>query len=77
MKPVLIDRIQDGEGNTVINNENRKCVDCNKSSFTGKEFPKIADNYQQVFSSQTAYQLTTILQGVVERGTGKKLKKLG
>ena len=77
IKPVLIDRIQDGEGNTVINNENRKCVDCNKISFTGKEFPKIADNYQQVFSSQTAYQLTTILQGVVERGTGKKLKKLG
>ncbi len=77
IKPVLIDRIQDGEGNTVVNNENRKCIDCDKISFTGKEFPKIADNYQQVLSSQTAYQLTTILQGVVERGTGKKLKKLG
>ena len=74
--PVLIDRIQDGEGNTIINNENIKCIDCDKISFTGKEFPKIADNFQQVISPQTAYQLTSILQGVIQRGTGKKLKKL-
>ena len=77
IKPVLIDRIQDGEGNTIINNENRKCTNCDKISFTGKEFPKIEDNYEKVLSPQTAYQLTSILQGVVERGTGKKLKKLG
>ena len=77
INPVLIDRIQDGEGNTIINNENRKCVDCEKISFTGKEFPKITDNYLQVISPQTAYQLTSILQGAIERGTGKKLKKLG
>jgi len=75
--PILIDRIQDGEGNTIINNENRKCLDCDKISFTGKEFPKIKDNYKQVISPQTAYQVTSILQGVVERGTGKRLKKLG
>ncbi len=77
IKPVLIDRIQDGEGNTIINNENRKCIDCDKISFTGKEYPKIEDNYQQVLSPQTAYQLTSILEGVIKRGTGKKLKKLG
>tara|TARA_Y100001970_G_scaffold242697_1_gene307357 strand:- start:4126 stop:6465 length:2340 start_codon:yes stop_codon:yes gene_type:complete len=77
IKPVLIDRIQDGEGNTIINNENRKCTNCDKISFTGKEFPKIEDNYEKVLSPQTAYQLTSILQGAVERGTGKKLKKLG
>ena len=77
IKPVLIDRIQDGEGNTIINNGNRKCINCDKISFTGKEFPKIEDDYEKVLSPQTAYQLTSILQGVVERGTGKKLKKLG
>ena len=77
IKPVLIDRIQDGEGNTIINNENRKCTNCDKISFTGKEFPKIEDDYEKVLSPQTAYQLTSILQGVVERGTGKRLKKLG
>ena len=77
IRPVLIDRIQDGEGNTIVNNENRKCIDCDKISFTGNEFPEIEDDYQQVLSPQTAYQLTSILQGAVERGTGKKLKKLG
>jgi penicillin-binding protein 1A len=77
ISPIIIDRIQDGEGNTIINNENRKCVNCDQISFTGKEFPNIEDSYDQVLSPQTAYQLTSILQGVVERGTGKKLKKLG
>ena len=38
--------------------------------------PKIGDNYEQVITPQTAYQLTSILEGVVERGTAKKLKKL-
>jgi len=76
IKPIIIDRIQDGQGNTIVNNENRKCIDCDKISFTGKEFPIIEDNYKQVLSPQTAYQITSILKGVVDRGTGKKLKKL-
>ena len=37
-------------------------------------YPKIEDNYKQVFSPQTAYQMTSLLEGVVERGTGKQLK---
>ena len=77
IRPILIDRIQDGEGNTIINNENRKCMNCDKISFISKEFPIIKDDYQQVMTPQTAYQLTSILQGAVERGTGKKLRKLG
>ena len=77
INPIIIDRIQDGEGNTIINNENRKCINCDQISFTGQEFPIIEDNYNQILSPQTAYQITSILQGVVERGTGKKLKKLG
>ena len=77
IEPIIIDRIQDSEGVTVINNENRKCADCDKISYTGKEFPKIKDNYKQVISPQTAYQITSLLEGVIERGTGKKLKKLG
>ncbi len=76
INPILIDRIQDSEGNTIINNENRKCFDCDKISFTGKEYPIIKDNYQQVLSPQTAYQITSILEGVILRGTGKKLRKL-
>ena len=74
--PILIDRIQDSEGNTIFNNNNRKCFDCDKISFTGKDYPSIKDSYKRVISPQTAYQLTSILEGVVQRGTGKKLKKL-
>ena len=77
INPIIIDRIQDGEGNTIINSENRKCTNCEKISYTGQEFPKIEDNHYQVLSPQTSYQITSILQGVVERGTGKRLKKLG
>ncbi len=76
ISPIIIDRIQDSEGNTIINNENRKCLNCDKISFTGKDYPKIEDNYDQVMSEQTAYQVTTLLEGVIKRGTGKKLRDL-
>ena len=76
INPILIDRIQDSEGNTIINNEKRKCINCDQISFTGKDYPKIEDNYEQVFSSQTAHQITSILEGVINRGTGKKLNNL-
>ncbi len=76
ISPILIDRIQDSEGNTIINNENRKCKNCDKISFTGKDYPQIEDNYSQVISEQTAYQVTSILEGVIKRGTGKKLRDL-
>ena len=76
VEPILVDRIQDSEGNTIVNNEMRKCIDCDKLSFTSKDYPKIKNNYKEVFSTQTAYQTTSILEGVIKRGTGKKLKKL-
>ena len=76
VKPIIIDRIQDSEGNTIINNENRKCTNCDQISYTSNNYPEIDDNYKQVLSPQTAYQMTSILEGVVKRGTGKKLRKL-
>ena len=76
ISPILIDRIQDSEGNTIINNENRRCMNCDKISFTGKDYPQIEDNYNQVMSEQTAYQVSNILEGVIKRGTGKKLRDL-
>ena len=76
VKPVLIDRVQDSEGNTIVNNENRSCTNCSQISYLSDEYPIIDDTYEQVFSSQTAYQITSFLEGVVQRGTGKKLKKL-
>ena len=76
VEPILIDRIQDSEGNTIVNNEKRSCENCNQISFSSETNPKINDNYPQVFSPQTAYQMTSLLEGVIQRGTGKKLKKL-
>ena len=74
--PILIDRVQDSEGNTILNNEKRACVNCNQISFTGQDYPKIKSNYKQIFSPQTAYQITSLLEGVIKRGTGKKLRDL-
>ena len=74
--PILIDRIQDSEGNTILNNDKRTCSNCNMISFTGNDYPEIKDTYKQVFSPQTAYQITSLLEGVIKRGTGKKLRDL-
>jgi len=76
VEPILIDRVQDSEGNTIVNNEKRFCINCDQISYLSKDYPKIKDNYKQVFSPQTAYQVTSILEGVIQRGTGKKLRKL-
>ena len=76
VEPILIDRIQDSEGKTIFNNVKRKCINCNQISYLGKDYPSIKNYYKQVFSAQTAYQMTSILEGVVQRGTGKKLKDL-
>ena len=76
VEPILIDRIQDSEGNTIINNNKRTCMNCDQISYTSKLYPKISDNSKQIFSPQTAYQVTSLLEGVIQRGTGKKLNKL-
>ena len=76
IKPILIDRIQDSEGNTIFNAETRECNDCNQISFLSDEVPKISDNFTQIFSPETAYQMTSLLEGVIQRGTGRKLKDL-
>ena len=76
VSPILIDRVQDSEGNTILNNEKRTCLNCDQISFTGEFYPEIKNNYKQIFSAQTAYQITSLLEGVVKRGTGKKLKEL-
>ena len=76
VEPILIDRVQDSEGNTILNNEKRSCLNCNQISFLSDDYPKISNKYKKVFSPQTAYQITSLLEGVIQRGTGKKLKDL-
>ncbi len=74
--PIIIDRIQDSEGKTIFNNEKRFCENCDKISFEGNSVPIIKSDFRQIFSPQTAYQMTSILEGVIERGTGKRLRDL-
>jgi len=74
--PILIDRIQDSEGNTIFKNEKRFCSNCDQISFSGNEIPKIKNNYKLIFSPQTAYQITSMLEGVIKRGTGRGLRDL-
>ena len=74
--PIIIDRIQDSEGNTIFNNEKRYCENCDQISFEGNNIPVIKSNFKQIFSPQTAYQMTSILEGVIQRGTGKRLRDL-
>ena len=76
IEPILIDRIQDSEGNTIFNNEKRLCKKCNEISYLTDKIPKISDNFEQVFSAETAYQMTSMLEGVIQRGTGRGLKNL-
>ncbi len=76
VEPILIDRIQDSEGNTIFNNDKRKCINCDQISYLTNDYPEIKNNYKQIFSPETAFQMTSILEGVVKRGTAKKLKDL-
>ena len=74
--PIFIDRIQDRRGKTIFNADKRKCIGCEEISYLKDEIPLIQDDRKQIISSETAYQITSMLEGVVQRGTGKKLRNL-
>ena len=76
IKPILIDRIQDRRGKTIFNSDKRECINCDRYSDQNIFMPTIKDNYQQVISKETAYQITSMLEGVIQRGTGKNLRDL-
>ena len=76
VEPLLVDRIQDSEGKTIYNTETRSCKNCEQISFLSNEIPEIKNKFSQIFTPQTAFQITSMLEGVVKRGTGKKLKDL-
>ncbi len=78
IKPVLINRIQDRRGKTIFASNFAACKGCDRYTENKKEegFPTINLINKQVISQQTAYQITSILRGVITRGTGKKLRDL-
>jgi len=74
--PIFIDRVQDRRGNTIFNADKRKCLGCQEISYLKDEIPTIENNSEQIISPETAYQITSMLEGAIKRGTGKKLRNL-
>ncbi len=77
IKSTLIDRIQDRWGHTIYRHDERTCQECNEAKWDGQEEPKLIDKREQVLDPLTAYQVTSILEGVIQRGTGRRIKDVG
>jgi penicillin-binding protein 1A len=75
--PTLIDRVQDRVGHTVFRHDDRSCSDCRDVFWTGQAVPAVPDAREQVIDPVTAYQMTSILEGVIRRGTGRRISELG
>jgi penicillin-binding protein 1A len=75
--PTLIDRIQDRYGKTVFKHDQRICQDCQVEAWSGQGEPVVVDNREQVLDPMTAFQITSMMQGVVQRGTGTYARRLG
>ncbi|SLN11462.1 Penicillin-binding protein 1A [Pseudoruegeria aquimaris] len=69
VEPTLVDRVQDRWGRAVYRHDQRKCEDCQLASLEPGVGPRIVSNRERVMNAVTAYQLTSMMQGVVERGT--------
>ena len=74
--PIFIDRIQDRRGKTIFNADKRECLGCEEISYLKKEIPIIKDDRKQIISPETAYQVTSMMEGVITRGTGRNLRNL-
>ena len=75
--PTLIDRIQDRHGKTVFKHDPRKCEKCRSAFWTKQLVPNVPDHREQVTSPASAYQMVSMLEGVVQRGTGRRMRDLG
>jgi len=74
--PHLIEVVQDRDGKVLMQGDQRKCPACGRN-FNGEESPRLEPNGKQVLDPVTAYQITTFLQGVVQRGTAAAASSLG
>jgi penicillin-binding protein 1A len=72
--PTLLDRIQDRWGQTIYRHDERQCPNCNAAQWSDQSVPKLLDNREQVIDPLTAYQITHIMEGVIDRGTGVSIK---
>ncbi len=77
LEPTLIDRIQDRHGRTVFKHDKRRCDGCNATAWNHQEQPTVVDEREYVLDPMTAFQITSIMEGVVQRGTATRVKALG
>ena len=75
--PTVLDRIQDRRGRTVFRHDDRPCPDCQNIRWHRRAEPQIPDTRPQVIEASTAYQVVSLLQGVVQRGTGRRIRDIG
>lgn len=75
--PTLIDRVQDRRGKTIYRHDKRPCEGCNVEVWNDQEEPQLPDNREQILPATTAYQVVSMLEGVVERGTGRSVSVIG
>jgi len=75
--PTLLDRIQDRHGRTVFSHDRRVCKGCRQKAWTGELPPLVPDTRKQVTDAGSAYQVVAMLKGVVDRGTGRRIAKIG
>lgn len=76
VKPFVIDRVQDRNGMTVDLNDRRECQGCRDQLWAGQVEPQLADDREQVMDPRTAYQIVSMLEGAVARGTGTAVRKV-
>ncbi len=77
IKATLIDRIQDRWGHTIYRHDERQCVGCDAAKWDNQNEPKLIDKREQVLDPLTAYQITSIMEGVILRGTGQSIRAVG
>jgi penicillin-binding protein 1A len=77
VKATLIDRIQDRWGNTIYKHDERICDGCDAQAWNNQPEPHLVDKREQVIDPLTSYQVTSILEGVIQRGTGIAIKEVG
>ena len=75
--PTLIDRIQDRYGHTIYKHDQRECVGCDANAWHDQPEPTMIDHREQVIDPMTAYQITSLMEGVVQRGTATVVRDVG
>ena len=71
VEPTLVDRVQDRRGRTIYRHDKRDCVTCDQATLPAGASPQIVSNRERVMDAITAYQLTSMMEGVVKRGSGR------